>query len=323
TLTSTYTMQPTATYTATAVNTATRTSTVTMTYTATRTITPSPTTVPGGSIIASIVAPSVGVVGGQITVVMNVFNNGTIAIDDISASVLVVSNPSALSIVSGPAGNIATLAPGTGDSFTWVYNVDTEAANVTLSGLASGFNSITSAVVATSLTASNDIQCQNPTFTVTATGTFTRTVTNTPTYTSTVTSTFTRTASPTAQNTATFTRTVTLTPTITPSVQEVKDLVPFPNPAQPQNRTDMTVSFNVNQKDCDAIGMKIYSSSLRLIKVIEPDSSQVQGMIDSGRFIYSARELDGLANGTYYYVLYVKQGTKETRSRVDKIVILK
>jgi hypothetical protein len=175
-----------------------------------------------------------------------------------------------------------------------------------------------------------------PTYTRTATATFSRTVTPTPTYTVSVTSTYTstptptftrtgtatvtKTITPTVQNTATF----TMTPTQVPDTQAVNNVVPFPNPIQPAAGTNISFSFVLNRLDFDSIGIKIYTTSSRLIR----DTSFPKGdthIVNNERMLLydTGAYLTGLSNGVYYYYLYAKKGSEVTRSKIEKILIIK
>ena len=346
---STGTYTRTATITNTVVQSPTFTPTITRTGTPTFTVTQTATLVPGGSLAAGITAPAIGVVGSQVTVIMNVTNNGTIAIDTISPSALTVSAPAALNLFSGPVpASVATLASGAGTSFTWVYDVIAVAPGVTFSASGDGVNSITTAPVSSGIVTGpvGGMDCLNPTSTSTATPTVTRTSTPTPTFTrtGTPTSTFTltvtatRTATPTSTSTRTgtptFTRTVsptsqstpTYTPTITPTwpdTQAVKNVVPYPNPIQPGTGVNISFSFSLNRLDYDSIGVKIYTSASRLIRDTEVSKGDVSIVNDHILTYDTGKYLTGLSNGVYYYFLYAKKGGEITRSKIDKIIILK
>ncbi|HRU39375.1 MAG TPA: hypothetical protein P5511_05815, partial [Candidatus Goldiibacteriota bacterium] len=132
----------------------------------------------------------------------------------------------------------------------------------------------------------------------------------------------TRTATP--ANTATRTVTIAPTYTATPSEQGITDLKPWPNPINPGGTgTEGFIDFKINQKDPENIGIRIYTSSSRLIREIKYDQGSTNLLVNAGRFRYNIQTLEGLSNGTYYYYLYVQKGGKETRSKIDKIVIIK
>jgi len=333
------------------VQSATFTLTVTRTVTPTFTVTQTATLIPGGSLTASIIAPAIGVVGGQVTIIMNVTNSGTIAIDNITPSALAISVPAALSWFSGPSpASFASLAAGAGDSFTWVYDVVAVAPAVTLSGSADGFNSITAAPVSSGIVSGpvpSGMDCLNPTptFTVTrtvtrtstptptftVTSTSTRTVTPTPTFTATVTFTFTftrtgtptitLTITPTSQNTNTFTP----TPTKVPDTQAINNVVPYPNPAVPGAGTVISFDFVLNRLDYESIGIKIYTAAYRLIRDTSFQKGDMHILNDRTLRYDTAPYLSKLSNGVYFYYLYAKakNGTEVTRSKIDKIIIIR
>ncbi|HRU39550.1 MAG TPA: hypothetical protein P5511_06705, partial [Candidatus Goldiibacteriota bacterium] len=133
---------------ATATETPANTNTPEPTFTATLIPTPTFTAIPGGSLVSVITAPLSAVVGSQITVIMNVSNNGSATIVNISPSTLTLSDPGAVSLVSGPQpGSISSLDAGASADFTWVYNVTAASASLTFGGNASGTHSITSETV--------------------------------------------------------------------------------------------------------------------------------------------------------------------------------
>ena len=127
----------------------------------------------------------------------------------------------------------------------------------------------------------------------------------------------------TSQNTPTFTRTVTMTPTETPEIQAIDDLLPYPNPYDPSGGGDMTFGFTVGQNNCDAIGLKMYTASYRLVRKAMCGAAEKNSASNRKRIELKAYELGGLANGTYYYYIYSEKGGVVTRSRIDKIVIMK
>lgn len=67
--------------------------------------------------------------------------------------------------------------------------------------------------------------------------------------------------------------------------------------------------------------MKVYSASFRLIKIVKWDASGITGHYTVNVPLSS---FGSPANGTYYYVLMLKDGTgKEIRSRVGDFIILR
>jgi hypothetical protein len=242
--------------------------------------------------------PPTVIVGQQLTVVLSVSNNGTIPLTNVvpPASPL-VSGWTSANLASGPVpASAASVAPGSAVYFTWIYNA-TAAGTV---GFQAGATSDQGSAVtpATGLS-----QCIDPT------------------------PTFTRTVTPTSTRTPTSASTPTLTYTPTPEKQEIKDLQPYPNPVNPAKAPAgtiaMRIAFNINQTDVDIISIRIYTASYRLIRETVYKDVAKTIIVSQRYFDIAADTLKGLANGTYYYYITADKGGKVTRSKVDKIVILK
>ena len=116
---------------------------------------------------------------------------------------------------------------------------------------------------------------------------------------------------------------MTPTYTATPAAQAIENLKPYPNPVYP-GTNQVNFRFTLNQKDCDRIGLRIYTASYRLIREVVYENPALATIINNGLIMYSTTDnFKGLANGTYYYFIYVEKNKVETRSRIDKIIILK
>jgi endo-1,4-beta-D-glucanase Y len=166
---------------------------------------------------------------------------------------------------------------------------------------------------------------QIPTQTWTQTGTNTATVswTNTPsfTFTNTATNTYTQIMIPTNTQTPTMT---SVPPTATPEEgQELKfdksiPILVYPNPVMKDMNVKMV--FGITKK-ASSVNIRIYSIAMRLIREIVYEGNLNQG---KNEIILSNNYLQGLAKGTYYYVIFVKDKTgKEIKSSIEKIVIIK
>jgi hypothetical protein len=315
----------------------------TPTSTVVNTPTQTATTVPGGSIVSSIAAPETGVVGQQVTIIMTVFNNGIVAIDNISASALAIDVSAALNLYSAPSAVISSLAPGAVDTFTWVYDVTAAAPAVTLSGNASGFNTVTSAPVSSAVTFCVPVMaCLNPTATFTATPTVTLVMVSTNTYTAT--RTYTRTFTPTFTFTVTATNTITPTLTFTPTITATRtgtptatmtqqntpvtleivnnESVPYPNPVRVN--VDLKIRFELN-RSAEKAEFCMFTPSQRKIRKIEFTAAQVINNLHSGNnhVIVSRDQLSGLAAGVYYYYISAENSSQKVRSKVEKIIVIK
>ena len=67
--------------------------------------------------------------------------------------------------------------------------------------------------------------------------------------------------------------------------------------------------------------MKVYSASFRLIKVVNWDASGITGHYDVS---VKVPAFGYLANGTYYYVLTLKDAAgKEARSRASEFIVIR
>ena len=283
----------TSTYTFTASNTPTNTFTDTPTQTYTFTAVP---TVPNPSLSTGINAPTDVTVGQQLTVIMNVNNNGNATVNNIAPSVLTVNgSTAAVTLLSGPQPAIVgSLAVNGNTAFTWLYDV-TQSGSITFQGTASGnsggpVNSPSSMSMSVTLHAA-------------PTPTFTDTFTFSPT--PIVTLTFTATSTPTPGNIIAF---VTATPVL---------LYPNPNPV-PGTTPGRTIGFTITKPIIKTV-FKVYTGMGRLVRKAESTLPQPQGKcaldVDGVYF-------QGLAKGIYYYVVVVTDQTgKEAKSPIEKVVI--
>jgi len=124
--------------------------------------------------------------------------------------------------------------------------------------------------------------------------------------------------------------TLTPTPVVTPdSDLEIPDDKPFfsyPNPAD--TTRDVNIKFFIT-KNAKTVTFKMYTSSSRLVKQLEVPASEInrgfRGLTAGDNIItVPAEYFKSLSNGTYYYVIMVKDDAgKEARSTVDKIIIVK
>lgn len=90
------------------------------------------------------------------------------------------------------------------------------------------------------------------------------------------------------------------------------------------NKPSVYFGFNISQTDCDRIGIRIYTSASRLVRETAFTGGEMTYFINNRFIAYdTAKYLSGLSNGVYFYFLYAVKGGVETRSKIDKIIILK
>ena len=143
----------------------------------------------------------------------------------------------------------------------------------------------------------------------------------TPTSTHTATRTVTPTDTPTlVVNTPTLTITPTLSPQPTQEVFEIKEILSYPNPINPDRSSEVLVGFYLTQ-NCSELIFYIYTTAYRCVRKIE-----ISGNFDGGlRHIahIESSYLQGLSSGIYFYVFRGKNDTDEIkRSEIGKIIIL-
>jgi endo-1,4-beta-D-glucanase Y len=170
----------------------------------------------------------------------------------------------------------------------------------------------------TPVNTATDTMTNTPVNTVTDTPTFT------PTYTPTFTATNTQTNTPanTATNTPADTATITVTSTPTVAVPGISGLKPYPNPYNPTKGFDLYIAFSLGQP-ADTITIRIYSESQRLIRVVKFTGSDATAAINKGYIAVTSASFTGLANGMYYYRITAEKDGTVTKSKIDKIIILK
>ncbi len=160
--------------------------------------------------------------------------------------------------------------------------------------------------------------------------TSTKTPTATGTPTSTATQTWTQLLTLTPTNTFVFTSTQTftqiITQTPTPSLTEVDNLeivketpvIIYPNPVTNKNNA-IKIKFAIT-KSANKFKIKLYTSSLRLIKDTEIDYLMKAGINEIN---LNCELINNLARGTYYYIIEVKDNKgKIAKSKVEKLIKL-
>ena len=176
-----------------------------------------------------------------------------------------------------------------------------------------------------------------PTMTLTVMNTAVLTATGTKTAVNTVTLTRTVTAVMTAVNTlqntaiATAVNTPSFTPTPdaaiatpTPDRQYITEVVSYPNPVNPFNFSGITIRFNIGRTDVDRFTFNMYTSGYRLVRRISMAAgAALQQDLKQGYITCPASNLMPLSGGIYYYVIEAQTGNKTTRSKVEKILIIR
>jgi hypothetical protein len=111
------------------------------------------------------------------------------------------------------------------------------------------------------------------------------------------------------------------------SIPKDKTFLSYPNPAN--GKTDVRIKFYVT-KNAVSVQFKMYTPASRLIRNVEVPANLFNNGLTStikagdNTVTIPAESFKGLANGTYYYLIIVKDDTGSTaRSKVDKMVLIK
>jgi hypothetical protein len=261
-------------------------------------IPPTPTKTPIMSMSISLQVPASVVVGQQLTVILIVNNTGEGTLTNVTPGSLNIAGTGTAAIISGPVpATVASLAAGNSASFTWVLNTSAPGTVLLQAG------AISDQVIA-STPASNSVPMLAPTTTPTTVSTAMPTSTQSPV--PAITPTFTPTYSP------------------TPGTQGITGLLAYPNPFNPLTSAELRVQFTINQNNADKIAIRIYTASYRLIREEIWASAAKDVILNRGYVSYTSDHLQNLANGVYFYYLYATGADgKETRSKIDKVIILK
>ncbi len=341
---STKTSTPTVTETSSFTNTPTssNTATVTPTFTQTQTFSNTPTATETGTTTETwTVSPTFT---ASPTISETYTNSPTYTVTD-TKTYTATATPSS----TGTSTNTATVTPTAsssvtatssisqtstpGNTFTYTNtpeNTFTNTPGNTATYTNTPVNTATNTPVNTSTNTPANTATNTPVNTATNTpadtATFTRT--NTPVDTATFTktntpvNTATGTYTPTSTITKTLLPTATVTYTSTPDTQAVDGLKPHPNPYNPK-KGDLLIGFRVARPDVDSITIKVYTSGQRLIRSVTLNQAQSIIAMNIGYIGCKADLFKSLSNGTYYYMIIAKKGGTETKSKIDKIIILK
>jgi hypothetical protein len=99
--------------------------------------------------------------------------------------------------------------------------------------------------------------------------------------------------------------------------------MPYPNPFNPRLYNELRVAFNIAQKDSDRISLRIYTAAYRRVLEVVYEGAEAQDAANRGYLQCATRKIARLANGSYYYLVISEKEGKETRSRINTLVILK
>jgi len=124
---------------------------------------------------------------------------------------------------------------------------------------------------------------------------------------------------PTATITVTSTQQVIITFTATPG--PYKKPKPYPNPINPNRDPYLKIAYDLD-RNTDSLTIKIYTVAYRLVMEYTFDKIGVQQILQQGIECPTDR-LKNLSNGTYYYVIITKSGNNQSRSTVDKFILIK
>jgi hypothetical protein len=339
--TNTYTNTPTETGTNTPVPTGTFTYTFTNTASATQTYTPQDTVTAGGPTLTftqtytNTVIPSFTFTNTNTVVPSFTFTNTNTQVPATSTQTYTqTAVPTDTFTFTKTQTPVFSYTPSQTATYTPVDTQTTVPAN-TFTYTTTPVNTNTPTYTTTGINTFTPTNTQTAvpvnTFTYTATGTYSSTSTFIPTGTNTVPAVYTTTYTPTnsGSNTATATYTPTnsgnITPTATAMVKQgdvlkIDNMYFYPQPASPVKNDIFYLQFSATKR-YTTIMISLYSTSFRLIKVLEESSSYNAG---KKRMAVSSSYFKNLANGTYYYtVKLIGEDGKEVRSKADKFIILK
>jgi endo-1,4-beta-D-glucanase Y len=309
TITPTHTVSPTFTASATITETSSESATFTATNTATATPTYTSTNTQTSSNTATMTMTATPTVTATGTI------TETPTLGDTFTFTVTMTN----TLTSTPGSTFTFTTTATATSTNTSNNTATYTATGTPTNTSTGTFTNTPVDTATNTPVNTATNTFTSTFTATPTGTYTKTSTNTPSNTPVNTSTNT----PVDTATNTTIPTVTATFTITPVTQVIDKLKPYPNPYNPALGNSLRIGFNVGRTDVDSIRIKIFTSGQRLIRNIVFDQSEAVDAVKNGYVECTADAFKSLSNGTYYYRISAINNGSESKSKIDKIIIMK
>ena len=110
---------------------------------------------------------------------------------------------------------------------------------------------------------------------------------------------------------------------MTPDRQGIDNVVVYPNPFIQGKDPDLFFGFTLRQKDCDSIGIKIYTDSFRKIRDEKVTGADKDAAINSARISLQGYKFGRIAGGVYYYYIYAEKQGVVTRSKVETLIILR
>jgi hypothetical protein len=115
------------------------------------------------------------------------------------------------------------------------------------------------------------------------------------------------------------TATYTITPQPEGDKQKITDVLIFPHPYDASKKPYAGIRFNL-AKRADLVKIRLYSSAFRLLQEADVAKNCNPG-VNMGAV--SGRKLSKMSNGTYYFVLVTNDDSKEIKSKIDKLIIMK
>jgi hypothetical protein len=110
---------------------------------------------------------------------------------------------------------------------------------------------------------------------------------------------------------------------MTPDTQGIDNLTAYPNPFNPGEDPVLYFGFTVKQKDCDSIGIKIYTSALRKIRDEKMGGADKDAAINNARIGLQSYKLGDIAGGAYYYYIYTEKQGIITKSKTGILLIVR
>jgi hypothetical protein len=110
---------------------------------------------------------------------------------------------------------------------------------------------------------------------------------------------------------------------MTPDKQDIDNLTTYPNPFNPAKDPVLYFGFTVKQKDCDSIGVKIYTNAFRKIRDEKVSGPDKDAAINNARIGLQAYKTGNIAGGVYFYYIYAEKQGIITRSKPGVLLIVR